>query len=120
MLLESYSSNRGKQTPALDTTCTYIKTTRLVLQFAYRTYHCHTAIFKFSYTRYPQVVTVYRLLETVPAVAIAAFTQHELAQCAAARRAIAEPVQQQQQQLLQQFDRHRRALHPTMVQPSRY
>ena len=74
----------------------------------------------FSCILYPQVVTVYRLLEAVLAVAIAAFTQHELAQCAAARQAVAEPVQQQQQQLLQQFDRHRRALHPAMVQPSRY
>lgn len=63
---------------------------------------------------------MYRLLEVVPAVAVAAFSQHELAQCAAARQAIAEPVQQHQQQLLQQFDSHRRALHPTMAQPSRY
>ena len=67
-----------------------------------------------------QVVKVYRLLEVVPAVASAAFCQHELVQCAAARQAMAEPVQQHQQQLLQQFDSHRRAMHPAMAQPSRY
>lgn len=67
-----------------------------------------------------QVVTVYRLLEAVPKVAFAAFSQHELTQWAAARQAIAEPVQQRQQQLVQQFDSHRSALHPTMIQPSRY
>lgn len=63
---------------------------------------------------------MYRLLEVVPAVAFAAFSRHEVMQLAAARQAMAEPVQQSQQQLLQQFDSHRRALHPTVAQPSRY
>ncbi len=66
-----------------------------------------------------QVVTVYRLLELVPPVVTAAFTQHELMAAAAAQQALAAPIEQQHQQLLQQFDGHKKALQPSMAQPSR-
>lgn len=66
-----------------------------------------------------QVVTVYRLLELLPAVVTAAFTQQELAAAAAAQQAMTLPVEQQHQQLLQQFDDHKKALQPSMAQPSR-
>lgn len=64
-------------------------------------------------------MTVYRLLETLPAVVTVAFTQHELAAAAAAQQAMTLPVEQQHQQLLQQFDDHKEALQPSMAQSSR-
>lgn len=67
-----------------------------------------------------QVVTVFRLLEQLPAVATAAFMQHELATTAAARQQAAQPVQQQYQELLHLFQQHKEALHPGMAQPGRY
>ena len=94
-------------------------TVHTTLHILHCTLHLHTAYTTVLHTTL-QVVTVFRLLEQVPSVSIVAFTQHEVAQCAAARQAIAEPFQQRQQQLLQQFDAHRRALHPSMAQPSRY
>lgn len=66
-----------------------------------------------------QVVTVYRLLELVPSVVTTAFTQHELVAAAAAHQALAAPIEQQHQQLLQHFDGHKKALQPSMAQPSR-
>ncbi|KAL0033057.1 hypothetical protein WJX79_000382 [Trebouxia sp. C0005] len=66
-----------------------------------------------------QVVTVYRLLELVPSVVTTAFTQHELVAAAAAHQALAAPIEQQHQQLLQHFDGHKKALRPSMAQPSR-
>ncbi|DBB04647.1 TPA: hypothetical protein ACH3X1_012711 [Trebouxia sp. C0004] len=66
-----------------------------------------------------QVVTVYRLLELVPSLVTAAFTRHELVAAAAAQQALAAPIEQQHQQLLQQFDGHKKALQPGMAQPSR-
>jgi len=65
------------------------------------------------------VVTVYRLLELVPSVVTSAFTQHELVAAAAAQQALAAPFEQQHEQLLQQFDGHKKALRPSMAQPSR-
>ena len=66
-----------------------------------------------------QVLDVYRLLELLPEVVTTAFTQHELAAAQEAQRSLAAPVEQQHQQLLQQFDQHRKALQPGMAQPSR-
>ncbi|KAL0037016.1 hypothetical protein WJX77_009443 [Trebouxia sp. C0004] len=66
-----------------------------------------------------QVVTVYRLLELVPPIVTAAFTQHQLVAAAAAQQALAAPTEQQHQPLVQQFDGHKKALQPSMAQPSR-
>ena len=51
---------------------------------------------------------------------MAAFTQHELVAATAAQQALAAPIEQQHQQLLQQYDGHKKALQPSMAQPSRY
>lgn len=67
-----------------------------------------------------QVVTAYRLLELVPSVVTAAFAQQELKVAAEAQHVMAAPIEQQHQQLLQQLDHHRKALEPSMAQPSRY
>ena len=66
-----------------------------------------------------QVVTVYRLLELVPPIVTAAFTQHQLVAAAAAQQALPAPTEQQHQPLVQQFDGHKKALQPSMAQPSR-
>ena len=66
-----------------------------------------------------QVVTVFRLLEQLPAVATAAFMQQELAATAAARQQAAQEVQQQYQDLQHLFQQHKQALHPGMAQPGR-
>ena len=62
---------------------------------------------------------MFRLLEMVAPVVMAAYTRHELAAAAGSHQAMAAPVMQQHHLLIQQFGSHKKAFQPSMAQPSR-
>ncbi|KAL6762773.1 hypothetical protein V8C86DRAFT_3130507 [Haematococcus lacustris] len=65
-----------------------------------------------------QVIRAYRLVEHAPAVAMAALTQHELQAARAAQAAVRAQYRSQHARLVAQVEEQRRALHPTLAQPS--
>lgn len=65
------------------------------------------------------MIRAYRLLERLPAVALALLCEHEVAAAAKGHEALVAGAEAQRAALLAAVEAHRGSLHPAMVQPSR-